>query len=65
MKYKFLITRSCLGNFYWTLISPNNKKLAESGMLRRYEHCLRIIKRLQRKLGGTVEYLDLEKEYEL
>lgn len=62
--YKILITRSVMGNFFWTLMNSNGKRMAESNMITEKRSVDRVIKPLAKKLGASIDFLDLEKDCE-
>lgn len=62
--YKILITRSVCGNFFWTLIGLNGKRLAESHMHTRKESIEKVIKPLSKILTAEIDFLDLEEDWE-
>lgn len=65
MKYHIKVIRSCLGNFSFDLIGlPKGRVVAESKMYASKDMCMKIVKRLKQDLNCTLEFVDLEKDYE-
>ena len=62
--YKIVIVRSCLGHFYWKLLS-GTRSIAESNMLSSKNRCFHVIRPIAVKLNAEIEFIDLEKDYEL
>ncbi len=62
--YKIIVTQSCMKHFFWTLIGRNNKKIAESGMIKNKQTCFSVVKPLSRKLKAKIKFFDLEKDFE-
>jgi len=64
-KYHIKVIRSYVGNFSFDLIgSAKGRVIAESKMYTSKDMCMKIAKRLKQDLNCTLEFIDMEKDYE-